>query len=100
MFQKMVERYAQGQGISRDAVLASASLESATAVMKAWDTAPEGTPIKEILARLNQCRNTIRRQTLLKQIAATEDMQEKRKLMEEIHKLNVNSNRDTQSGKR
>ncbi|MBR5279683.1 MAG: DNA primase [Clostridia bacterium] len=100
LFQKLVARYGEGQGISRDAVLASASLDSASAVMKAWDTAPEGTPIGEILKQLNRCRVTIQRQALLKRIAATEDMQEKRKLMEEMHKLNVGSNRDTQSGKR
>lgn len=100
LFQKLADRHGEGQGISRDAVLAAASLDSAAAVMKAWDTAPEGTPIQEILMRLHQCRVTIRRQVLLKQIAATEDPQEKRKLMEEMHKLNVNSNRDTHSGKR
>lgn len=100
LFQKMVERHASGQGISRDAVLASASLEGAAAVMKAWDAAPEGTPVGEILERLLRCGITLRRQDLMRRIAATEDMNEKRKLMEDMHKLNVVSKQTTQSGKR
>ncbi len=100
LFQKMMERHTSGQGISRDAVLASASLEGAAAVMKAWDAAPEGTPIGEILGRLLYCKLLLQRQQLMKQIAATEDMNEKRRFMEEMHKLSAASKWEPQSGKR
>ncbi|MBP3392498.1 MAG: DNA primase [Clostridia bacterium] len=100
LYQKLVARHTEGQGIGRDAVLASASLDGAADVMKAWDAAPEGTPVSEILDRLNRCSMLMRRQTLMKRMADAEDMQEKRKLMEEIHKLDVASKGTTQSGKR
>ncbi|MBR5500182.1 MAG: DNA primase [Clostridia bacterium] len=100
LFKKMAARHTAGEGIGRDAVLASASLDSASAVMKAWDAAPEGTPVKEILERLNRTKVTLQRQVIMKRIAETEDLQEKRKLMEAMHKLNVDSKGTTQSGKR
>ncbi len=89
LFEKLIARQDGGQPISRDMVLASASIEEAPAIMKEWDHAPEGTPVEEIIGLLNRTQEVIRRQRILLKIAATDDDDEKRRLMEEMCKVRI-----------
>lgn len=86
LFDQLVARQDAGQPIGRDIVLASASIDEAPVVMKEWDHTPEGTPIEEILGLLRRGKESVRRQHILQKIAATEELKEKRKLMEQLNR--------------
>ena len=86
MFDQLVARQDAGQPIGRDIVLASASIDEAPVVMKEWDHTPEGTPLEEILGLLRRGKESVRRQHILQKIAATEELKEKRKLMEQLNR--------------